>query len=296
MLSTISTFADAIKDCEEKLKKYFYEAKAYEKGIGVEKNHEKAIYRYGDILKPSKFRYSKTTQKIFKKTFNILDIYSKQGDPDASYQLGRLYSDPDYILYDNKKALEYYKQGALQEHPYCLFELGDFYLRGTLQFENPETDEKDIAITTLLMIRAANLGYKYAQHRAAQIYFLWKNKPFVASLLSVYDAFVYLEKASKQDVYNATFNLAVCYFNGSGVEKDQEKAVKIWETLLNRNDIQVFTIKRLQEVLAYCYYNGYGTKKDIEKAKGVMMYPHKDTKELEDFLSNYGVGIVYFYY
>ena len=42
------------------------------------------------------------------------------------------------------------------------------------------------------------------------------------------------QKAAKQEDASAQFNLGVCYRNGIGVEKDEQKAVELYQKLLNK--------------------------------------------------------------
>jgi TPR repeat protein len=111
------------------------------------------------------------------------------------------------------------------------------YFRGSL------TDENERSKATCLN----NLGTMYLQGKAC----IRDNKL----------AFEYYQKASNlQNLPVASLNVAICFSNGWGVEKDDSKAF-VW--------FQKATLAGASGAsrrLADCYYNGTGTKKNTWKA------------------------------
>ena len=65
---------------------------------------------------------------------------------------------------------------------------------------------------------------------------------------------------AKQGDSTAQYNLARCYYFGSGTEKDTEKAVEWYKKAAEQGNASA------QLELARCYYFGSGTEKDTEKA------------------------------
>ena len=64
----------------------------------------------------------------------------------------------------------------------------------------------------------------------------------------------------KQGEANAQFNLAVCYEDGIGVEKDEQKAVEWYKKAAKQGDVKA------QNNLALCYEDGIGVEKDEKQA------------------------------
>ncbi|GBB99377.1 hypothetical protein RclHR1_03500002 [Rhizophagus clarus] len=73
-------------------------------------------------------------------------------------------------------------------------------------------------------------------------------------------AFYWYQKAAENDVKEAMFNLAINYKNGEGTEKNLEKAF-YWYQKAAENDV-----KEAMFNLAINYKNGEGTEKNLEKA------------------------------
>ena len=64
----------------------------------------------------------------------------------------------------------------------------------------------------------------------------------------------YTLSANKGNSY-AQFNLAICYENGDGVEKDMTKAIEFYTLSANQGN------SRAQFNLAICYKNGNGVER-----------------------------------
>src|SRR5581483_11119091 len=73
-------------------------------------------------------------------------------------------------------------------------------------------------------------------------------------------AFYWYQKAAEKDHSNAMNNLALCYENGEGTEKNLEKAF-YWYQKAAEKDHSSAMIN-----LTNCYRNGEGTKKNLQKA------------------------------
>ncbi len=70
----------------------------------------------------------------------------------------------------------------------------------------------------------------------------------------------WFEKAAKQGVAEAQYNLGQCYYDGRGVAKDDTKAAYWYEKAANQG------IAPAQNNLGLCYYSGEGVAKDYDKA------------------------------
>src|SRR5437667_7006935 len=69
-----------------------------------------------------------------------------------------------------------------------------------------------------------------------------------------------LEQAAKNGNEDTINNLAVCYENGEGTEKNLEKAFYWYQKAAENGD------KNAMNNLAICYKKGEGTEKNLEKA------------------------------
>lgn len=69
-----------------------------------------------------------------------------------------------------------------------------------------------------------------------------------------------LEILVKQGNPQAEYNLGLCYYKGQGVERDYNKAVKLFKKSAQKNN------KRAQSWLGWCYYSGKGIENNINKA------------------------------
>src|SRR6185312_11430136 len=67
------------------------------------------------------------------------------------------------------------------------------------------------------------------------------------------------QKAAEQGYAAAQNNLGGCYYNGTGVEKDEQKAVKWYQKAAEQG------YAAAQNNLGTCYYNGTGVEKNKQK-------------------------------
>jgi len=96
-------------------------------------------------------------------------------------------------------------------------------------------------------------------------------------------AVLWYTKAAEQGFANAQFNLGVCYGNGEGVDKDLKQAVLWWIKAAEQG------LPGAQFNLALCYANGKGVDKDLKQA--VLWY----TKAAEQGFANaqFNLGACY---
>ncbi|POG57790.1 hypothetical protein GLOIN_2v1791279 [Rhizophagus irregularis DAOM 181602=DAOM 197198] len=73
-------------------------------------------------------------------------------------------------------------------------------------------------------------------------------------------AFHYYQKAAENGNEEAMYNLAKFYYNGEGTEKNLDKAFYWYQKAVENGN------KEAMNNLAYCYTNGEGTEKNLEKA------------------------------
>lgn len=101
-----------------------------------------------------------------------------------------------------------------------------------------------------------------------------------------YDQAVYwFTKAAEQGYPAAQFDLAICYANGTGVEKDERQAV-YWYTKAAEQEHTT-----AQFNLGVCYANGIGIKQDFDQA----VYWYRKAAEQGDATAQNNLGVCYEY-
>jgi type II secretory pathway pseudopilin PulG len=103
-----------VKNDEMSASETYLLARKYEKGDGVEKNYDKAIELYEQI--------------------------ATQGDVDAMFALGTIYSVDDTGRRDNAKAEKWYMQGANKGDPACQWAIGNMYESGQYGIEQSNSE------------------------------------------------------------------------------------------------------------------------------------------------------------
>ena len=258
-----------------------------------------------------------------------LAIAAESGDAEDLYQLGRAYdeactlldySDSKYDIY-RKQAASCYKAAAEQGHAGAQRELASCYIWALGVGENPKRavywfnkaiEQGDIKakfeLAELydsrqnLFEKNEEILYKEGNWYYQQSDSLYKEacEQVLAGLGDADDktdlAFCYLNgdgverdskkaehwflEAAKEGSHDAQMALGYSYLNGDGVEQNYKKAF-YWLSLA----APYFTAA--ERGLAKCYYHGWGVKKDYEKA--LSMFLKLVDYDLADHGVNYGV-------
>ena len=212
-------------------------ATMYEKGMGIEENSDKAekYYRmafksFNQMLKESEddnIQYrvgmmlinGKGVEKDLKKGIEFLEASAENGNPNAQYQiakiyldsgegdpvkinaaikylenvankgknsmahyqLGKLYIDKQFLYFNAKKGIEHLQIAADQNNEYAQFRLGILYLQGRIVTRNLRIAEK-------YLTQSAENGNEYAADVLKQLKenrFKLKGKPYVMRSLKV---------------------------------------------------------------------------------------------------------------
>ena len=163
----------------------------YLKGIGVEKDEEKASEWYE---KSAKLNYAP-----------------------AQYNLALMYFNGLGVEKDEEKAFEWYEKSAKLNYAPAQNSLAWRYLNGI-------GVEKDEEKAFEWCEKSAKLNYALAQNNLA-----WMYSNGVGVEKDEEKAFEWYEKSAKLNYAPAQFNLAWMYLKGIGVEKDEEKASEWYE-------------------------------------------------------------------
>lgn len=242
-----------------------------------------------------------------------LAIASESGDAEDLYQLGRAYdeacalldySDSKYDIY-RKQAASCYKAAAEQGHTEAQRELASCYIWALGVGENPKR-------AVYWFNKAIEQGDIKAKFELAELYdsrqnLFEKNEEilykkgnwYYQQSDSLYKEACEQVLAGLGDADDKT-NLALCYLNGYGVERDSKKAahwfleaakegshhaqMALGYSYLNGNGVEQNYKKAFywlslaapyfpaaERGVAECYYHGWGVKKDYEKALSMFL-------------------------
>lgn len=127
-----------------------------------------------------------------------------------------------------------------------------YYRRAYIHL-NGEPQDKTQHIEDLLA--ASEMGYTFADEQLCYAYYNGKHAD------RDYDKAVYYARRSDQ-LHGPTNVLGVCYLFGHGVEKDQSRAVSLFQKSVAQggNRFPFYNLAR-------CYLNGWGVEKNLEEAK-----------------------------
>ena len=253
------------------------------------KGHTGAIYYYGNLL-----HKGMGVAQDKAKGAKYLELAASKGFPMANYQLGRIFYEGDGIEQDYSKAAQYLTKAALKGNAQAKWLLGNCYLNGhgvpqdfyratqwlaevgatSHQKEMNKLlheDNEGLFSQYLMGLRKYYVDKDYA---SAIDYFTKVNKaknPEGATMLGVClankdytkrnlkKAIKTLTKACEtSDVAN--YYLSAMYETGTGVDKDDKKALELLRTAADKG------IAYAQCKLADRYMTGNGVVKDFTKA------------------------------
>lgn len=165
-------------------------------------------------------------QKKFKEAASAYQSLSKQGNGQASYNLGVLYEKGEGVSQSNKKAIEFFTKAASQGFQLGNFALAKAYMTGSLGVA------KDIAKGRNYLTLASNAGLPVAQFGLVQV-LLQDNKPESTKL-----AVSYLESLSAKNMLEASHLLALLNLNKDKfVAANTQKAISLLEANAQRGFI-----------------------------------------------------------
>jgi len=156
-----------------------------------------------------------------------------------SYRLGLAYLTGDGRKKDASKAAEYMQKAANNDHPYAQYQLAKLYQQG--------------------------IGVKQSE----DLYLMWLHKASDAGVnsarrdLEAFELGKKLDNASNQNSNDPAkdYDLAMKYYNGSGMAKDPLKASKLLLKAADEN------YSKAQFQLGVMYKDGIGFAKDYQKAR-----------------------------
>lgn len=237
----------------------FEVARCYQNGTGVEKNEENALVWYKKAAEQCDaeaqcalgecYYQARGVEKDDKEARRWYEAAATQGNVTAQYMTGRLYAALSY----NVAAVKWYTKAAEQECPEAQYELGVCYEAG-------DGVGKDEAKAAELYRKAAVQGYAEAQNKLGECYnygsgvavdeneaekwyqkaaengnetamLTLADKLFVDGSLDDTDekmqkAAMWYRRAAEQGNMKGQYEWGDCYYNGWGVDKNEEEAVR----------------------------------------------------------------------
>ena len=176
----------------------------------------------------------------YNKESSLQDL-AREGDTIAMQELASLYANGIYVPQNTSKAMQWNMLAKL---------LGNVNV--TCGICKCISDNNDFIINNeaiLSQLKKNRINFEYCKEGEK----LYSDKKYE-------QAIYWFQKAADAGNSAAQKNLAICYFNGYGVEKDVEKAIYWWQKAADAGN------SAAQFNLAICYLKGDGVEKDVEKA------------------------------
>lgn len=212
----------------------------------------------------------------------MLEKKAQEGDAEAQYQLGQLYTRGDGVELDFEASLKWFRESANQDYVPAFNSIGFAYEFG-------KGVEIDNSIAISWYEKAAKAADVFGLINLANFY-----KKGVSGILEkdLEVADKYYKKAfnkakilvKKGDV-RAQRVLGYCYVKGLGVEQNTEKSIKWLKKAARKRDCNAMSS------LALYYDNGDGVKKNIKKA--VKLYKAAAEHGSAEAQANFGICFEY---
>lgn len=256
-------------------------ANCYRKGIGIEKNYEKAFYWWQKASEQenqdAEFRVAicflqgegvtRDEKAAFKKFLSL----AEKGHAKAQFAVGNAYQGGIGVQKNESKAIHWFKKSAENGNADAQNSLGMAYQDGS---GVPRND----AEAARWLIQSAEQGNGYGQFLLGNCYAKGRGVEKDPK-----KAFAYLSKADALGYLNATYNLGYYTEKGFFGKKEFKEALKYYEKCASKNDYD--TIKYLGDL----YLHGTKLPKDINKA---FQY-YKKAAEGGDGAGQYALAYMY---
>ncbi len=208
--------------------------------IGSTKDSSKVVQKTESI---------NNTKKEEKSEFmTLLEDASNRNLSSAQFKLGYMYYYGDGVEVDYKKAYEWFKKAADQEHVTAISWLGYFEKYGYGRSVNLKEAYRWFEM-------AAGYNDAYSENKLGEMSYYGEGTEKNSN-----DAFYWFERAANNNNITAMSWLGYLYGSGIGVEKNYEKAYKWYSKAADQND------GYSQNALGEYYYNGYYVTSDYKKA------------------------------
>ena len=201
----------------------------------VEKNHKYAEYSLGGL-----YYRGQGVGKSYKTALELYERSAKQGNPYADYELAKMYRDGIGTQKNTEEADRYFKSAfvgfsALEAESHddkLQYRLGQMLYTGT-------GTKKDIPAAIFYLEKSAKLGNVNAQYLLGK---LWLETGTGNSMQAV----DWIEKAANGGNASAQYALAKLYHDGIYVQKDMQKALKLFTlSAEQKNEYAAYQLSKL---------------------------------------------------
>lgn len=202
--------------------------------------------KYASTEMKFNFGMASEEEKNFDQAFMWMELASKDGFPEAIFNLARYYFEGRGCDKDIAKSFELWTASAHKGHVSSIFNLSFFYLHGWHV-------RRDLEKAIELLLEAAKNGHNNAKLNLGKIYWL--------SIKNYQKAQNFLLDAASSDVVEAQYSLGMLLADEKNPEKNLEKA---------RHWLTVAALKDMPEALhnlGVMYHGGKGGEKNILVAR-----------------------------
>ena len=182
------------------------------------------------------------------KAFEWTETAAFQGNVNAQFNLGIMYANGEGVGQSNAKAFVWLEKAALQSHTDAQIELGFMYAQG-------KEIEKNNANAFEWFEKAALQGRLETKFHHERMYAHYEEVKQESS-----ESIEWLEKIALQGDVQTQFFLGSAYSHGEGVEQDDTKAFKWFEKAALQGHAPA------QFAIGAIYFNGQGVEKNDTKA------------------------------
>ena len=180
----------------------------YEQGVGTKKNPEKAYEWYKKSAdqgySPAQYELESCYQKAIGTPFDRLKQNADKGNPLDQYDLAFFYLEGFGTQKDPKKAFELFQKSADKGNVKAQYNIAVCYLEGVGTQKDPEK------------------AFEWFQKAA-------NPKGVMDQSWRVYINSSWISKQNNQEIALSQYNLANCYFEGIGTEKNLEEALEWYQ-------------------------------------------------------------------
>lgn len=214
----------------------------------------------------------KDAEKLFleyklQEAFDAFQALAEEGNGRAMYFLGEFYRNAyrNIVEKDEQIGFYWYRKGA---------EAGDVLAKLNTAYEyDKDSSERNRIIDDVfeeVKLLAENDDC-FAQSELSYIYVAQNenNKVFCTT-----------KKSAEAGYWRSQYELGECYFYGSGINEDEEEAVKWYRKSAENGYAEA------QNMLGKCYHNGNGVEEDLEEA--VMWFERAANQEFAPAQNNLG--------
>lgn len=202
--------------------------KMYEKGLGIPSDGKLATLYYSKALT------------------GFLELEEKKPTEYVEYRIGKMFDASKGTEQNYNEAAHWYQKAADQNYKYAQYSLGMLYLHDKLSVETPITYKIDSNYEKAfdLFHASEKQGNAYAAFELAKMYKTFVN-PERSNLYYKSALSGFLSMSLKREDDNLLYRIGKMYYDGTGTEKDNNKAVHFLEraSKLNNENAQMILAK-----------------------------------------------------